>query len=319
VPTEQIDYRTARAPGIARSPVAYLQCPKLDGGDFRMYLLFADESGTHGSSHAFIVGGLAVHEHDAQNLQRSLASVVEPYAIAARLSPEDLELHAAVMRNAKPPSGSSKGKPVSPWALIQRHDRLRCLDDAYQRIARFRPSDPDLPVVLFGVVLDQNFHTGLSTVERERFAYEVLLNKFDVMLKRLRTVGNSSNRGLVIHDRRVVAERDIQEWTREWQKAAGTVGQLRNMADVPLFADSRASRLIQAADLVSYALYRHYDPGRKNRDYVGQLWNKFDTVNGSMHGCVHFTPSFGAGSCQCKPCQGRLLSEAARMPIGSLH
>ena len=46
----------------------------------------------------------------------------------------------------------------------------------------------------------------------------------------------------------------------EWQHAAGVLPQLRNLADVPLFADSRASRLLQAADLVSYALYRHYDP-----------------------------------------------------------
>jgi len=84
------------------------------------------------------------------------------------------------------------------------------------------------------------------------------------------------------------------------------------MADVPLFADSRASRLIQAADLVSYALYRHYDPARQNMDYIATLWDRFDTAAGAMHGCVHYTPSYGAGSCQCKPCQGRLLTEAAK-------
>ena len=277
-----------------------------------MYLLFADESGTHAGSHAFVVGGIAVHEHDAQNLQRSLSSVVDPYAATARLSPEDLELHAAEMRNATPPSHRNKAKHVSPWALLPRQDRLKCLDAAYRTIADFKPTDPELPLVLFGVVLDFHFHSAWSSVERERFAYEVILNKFDVMLKRLRQSGSNSNRGLVIHDRRVVAERDIQEWTREWQKAAGTIGQLRNMADVPLFADSRASRLIQAADLVSYALYRHYDPGRKNRDYVDGLWQSFDEANGAMHGCVHYTPSFGAGSCPCKPCQSRLLADAAK-------
>jgi Protein of unknown function (DUF3800) len=277
-----------------------------------MYLLFADESGTHGGSHAFVVGGIAVHEHDAQNLQRSLASVVEPYALAAHLSPEDLELHATVMRNTNPPGSSKKSKSVSPWALVPRQDRLNCLAEAYKRIANFKPSDPNLPVTLFGVVLDFHFHSSLPTVDREKLAYEVILNKFDVMLKRQRQGAHNSNRGLVIHDRRVVAERDIQEWTREWQKAAGTIGQLRNMADVPLFADSRASRLIQAADLVSYALYRHYDPGKRNRDYIEKLWPVFDSAAGAMHGCVHFTPSFGSGSCQCKPCQSRLLIEAAK-------
>ncbi|SRR5712692_2388867 len=280
-----------------------------------MYLLFADESGTHGGSHAFVVAGIAVHEHDAQNLQRSLAAAVEPYALAARLSPEDFELHASAMRNASPPSGSRSVRPVSPWVLIPRQDRLRCLADAYRRIATFRPSDPGLPIALFGVVLDLHFHSAWSTIDRERFAYEVMLNKFDVMLKRQRQDARTANRGLVIHDRRVVAERDIQEWTREWQKAAGTIGQLRNMADVPLFADSCASRLIQAADLVSYALYRHYDPGRRNRDYVERLWPVFDAADGALHGCVHFTPSFGSGSCQCVPCQNRLLIEATKTAI----
>lgn len=281
-----------------------------------MYLLFADESGTHGSSHSFIVGGIAVHEHDAQNLQRTLDRVVAPYAVAARLSSEDLELHAAEIRNAKPPATSSRARSVSPWSLVPRKDRLACLDEAYQAIANFQPYDSSFPVALFGVVIDLSFHTSWSTIERERYAYEVMLNKFDVMLKRLRRSGNNANRGLVIHDRRVVAERDIQEWTREWQKAAGTVGQLRNMADVPLFADSRASRLLQAADLVSYALYRHYDPDRRNADYIEDLWDKFDSVDGVMHGCVNYTPSFGAGSCKCRPCEGRLLVEAAKsLPI----
>ena len=124
------------------------------------------------------------------------------------------------------------------------------------------------------------------------------------MLKRTRRSVDST-RGLVIHDRRIVAERDIQEWTRQWQRAAGTLPQLRNLADVPLFADSRASRLLQAADLVSYALYRHYDPFRKGLDYAEALWPRFDAVDDVMHGCVHFTPSFGSQSCPCLPCVNR--------------
>lgn len=85
------------------------------------------------------------------------------------------------------------------------------------------------------MVVDKRFHSEWSVFERERFAYEVLLNKFDLMLKRIRSQERGNNQGLVIHDRRVVAERDIQDWTRGWQKAAGSIGQLRNLADVPLF------------------------------------------------------------------------------------
>lgn len=225
---------------------------------------------------------------------------------------EDYELHAAEMRNAKRPKDGSRTKP-GPWAFVDRGKRLAILNSAYDVLRTFSPSNPELPVALFGVVIDRSFHGEWTVFERERFAYEVILNKFGVMLKRVRSRTSFDNRGLVIHDRRVVAERDIQDWTREWQKAAGIVGQLRNLADVPLFADSRATRLVQAADLVSYALYRHYDPARQadddpakhGVDFADRIWDAFDHDGDTMHGVVHFTPSFAGGKCECRPCSGR--------------
>ncbi|MGH3684608.1 MAG: DUF3800 domain-containing protein [Pseudonocardiaceae bacterium] len=153
-------------------------------------------------------------------------------------------------------------------------------------------------------------------MERERFAYEVLLNKFDVMLKRRRVKDHLPNRGLVIHDRRVVAEHDIQQWTSEWRVAAGTVGKVRNLADVPLFTDSRATRLLQIADLVSYALYRRYNSTTTDSAYLNRIWSRFDDDNGVVHGCVHYTPSYGSGACECIPCYDRLIAEAARQTVG---
>lgn len=69
-----------------------------------------------------------------------------------------------------------------------------------------------MPHALFGIVVDRRFRPDWNNIERERFAYEVLLNKFDVMLKRRRVKDNLPNRGLVIHDRRVVAERQVYRW-----------------------------------------------------------------------------------------------------------
>lgn len=267
-----------------------------------MYLLFADESGTHGGSHALVIGGIAVHEQDSQSLQRALDNCVQRHL--GSLQVDHYELHAAEMRNAKKPKNGSRAIP-SPWSFIERTRRLAVLDSTYEVLNSYEPVNPSLPVALFGVVIDRNFHSEWTVFERERFAYEVLLNKFDVMLKRVRSQTGLDNRGLVIHDRRVVAERDIQDWTKEWQKAAGSVGQLRNLADVPLFADSRATRLVQAADLVSYALYRHYDLSRQGVDYAERIWNSFDSDGNALHGAVHFTPSFAGGTCGCRPCLGR--------------
>jgi hypothetical protein len=212
------------------------------------------------------------------------------------------------MRNAKKPTSSAKrnGRP-SVWADVSRKTRLELLDAAYRLIGDFRPGNASQPHVLFGVALDRRFMQHDSQVDREQYAYEVLLNKFDVMLKHQRVKKGLHNRGLVIHDRRVIAERDIQTWTSEWRVAAGRVGQLRNLADVPLFADSRASRLLQVADLVAYALSRNYMVPSDPR-YLDVIWNRFHTEEGIQHGCAHYTPSFGQRTCDCRPCGERMAA-----------
>ena len=149
---------------------------------------------------------------------------------------EDFELHATELRNAKKPKATAKAtQKTSIWANVDRQVRAKLLHEAYELIAGFTPSDLNRPHMFFGVVLDSKYRSDWSVDVREQFAYEVLLNKFDVMLKRNL---EHKDQGLVIHDRRVIAERDIQGWTAEWRAAAGRVGQLKNLADVPLFADS---------------------------------------------------------------------------------
>lgn len=264
-----------------------------------VYLMFVDESGTHGGSPVFVLGGIAIHEHDAPKLQARLEAVVAKVALGQS---SELELHASEMRNAKKPD---PGK-ASPWAALPRAARLSALSEAYQALVEFEPSNIALPVHLFAVTLDARFRAGYEQRSREQFAYEVLLKKFDDMLRWC----GVPNRGLVIHDRRVV-ERDIQSWAAHWRVAAGSVGQLLNFADVPLFSDSKASRLIQAADLVSHAVFRNYaSQSESGSSDFDRLWPRFHRHAGAQHGCVHFTPDFGQGTCPCRPCSLRLVSEA---------
>lgn len=278
-----------------------------------LYLLFVDESGTHGGDHPFVLGGMAIHEDDTLRLQRELDQLVINHLGTVPLNLDEFEIHAAEMRNAK--KNQMITQKSSIWADYPRRLRLELLNDSYDLICSFRPTNASLPHALFGVVVDHHFRPNWKGMERERFAYEVLLNKFDVMLKRRRVKDNLPNRGLVIHDRRVVAEHDIQQWTSEWRVAAGTVGKVRNLADVPLFTDSRATRLLQIADLVSYALYRRYNSTTADSAYLDRIWPRFDDDNGVVHGCVHYTPSYGSGMCECIPCHDRLIAESTRQVV----
>jgi hypothetical protein len=115
--------RTANAVPTALSRISFVSgLGSFDPGpEFvrrrRVYLLFVDESGTHGGSHSFILGGIAVHEDDAQRLQTEIDAVIAQEL--GRIPPnlDEYELHASEMRNAKKPpqpgrtSRGASGRP----------------------------------------------------------------------------------------------------------------------------------------------------------------------------------------------------------------
>jgi len=63
--------------------------------------------------------------------------------------------------------------------------------------------------------------------------------------------------GIVISDVSY-RERDIQAWAKRWRRTASEWGTLDHLVEVPLFADSTASRLLQAADLMAWATWRRF-------------------------------------------------------------
>ncbi len=52
-----------------------------------------------------------------------------------------------------------------------------------------------------------------------------------------------------------------------------------------MFVDSKASRLTQLADLVAYALFRHFD--RADSKYYQMIAHRFDAEGGVVHGLYH--------------------------------
>jgi hypothetical protein len=138
------------------------------------------------------------------------------------------------------------------------------------------------------------------------------LHKFDEMLGRQGKLVGEHQRGIVIHDRSST-ERQVQNWADKWRQLSGRIGTLTHMTDVPFFSDSRASRLLQAADFVAWALWRYY--GVRNRDdrWIKPLWDHFDSQGGQMHGLIHVSRSYRQAQCDCPPCKAR-LERATALP-----
>lgn len=239
-----------------------------------------------------VLGGIAVHERDASHLQNRLDAVLTR-RLPPAFMPREFELHAAEIKS---PHKASAKRRASPWLQVDYGPRLAVLASTYATIRTFRPRDSAHPVVLFGAVVDRRFP------DAEPRAYEEVLHRFDEMLTRQGNVSGHHEAGIVIHDRRLIQERDIQLAAERWRHVAGRIGTLTHLADVPLFADSRASRLIQASDFVTWALWRYYGNPREDTR-IRRLWSLFDADRGTMHGLIHATPDFR--TCHCLPCESR--------------
>ena len=151
-------------------------------------------------------------------------------------------------------------------------------------------------VVLFGIALEK-----ATTAEPVARAFEELCSRFDLFLKRLHAQGNTQ-RGLIIFDKTRYETR-LQTLLTEYRSGGTRFGGVKNFADVPLFASSAATRLLQLADLVAYALFRRYERG--DTRLLDMIISKFDSDGVEIHGLVHLA---AAGStCTCPYCVTRRL------------
>jgi len=267
-----------------------------------VYLLALDESGTHGTARVLVIAGLAVHEHDVRPMHAALDAVLAKHLGPLALDPDDFELHATEIKTPPPARAASAtraARKASPWLAVPAQSRLAVLADAYQALTTFRPSDPTLPPRVFGAIVDRRHKTF---AQADRTAYDHVLHRFDEMLQRLGAAGQARQAGIVIHDRNKHKERTIQQMAARWQR---TGARLDTLAEVPLFTDSRASRLVQAADLVSSALWRNYGLTPPDDTAVAPLWPLVDVRGSVLSGVIHLTPDYRSGICTCPPCASR--------------
>jgi Protein of unknown function (DUF3800) len=225
-----------------------------------MYLLYADESGTSSDPKQvhFVLAGICVFERQSFWLSNELES------IAARFNPGDpgsIELHGNPMFGGK-----------KYWRQFPKEMRITAIKDALTAIKDSRIVNP-----LFGCVVRKSL---LSLKDPVEFAFEQLASRFDYFLTRLHKSYNT-HRGIIVFDKSTY-ETTIQNLATDFRKIGHTWGVLRNLAEVPLFLDSKASRLIQLADLVAYAIFRKYEIG--DDQFFSIIKECFDMSGGVQHG-----------------------------------
>jgi hypothetical protein len=247
-----------------------------------VYLLYLDESGraTAAYENYFVVGGIALHEEDCYPLARAIDKRL------SRLLPSEpgLELHASRIWSAR-----------SEWSHVDRPTRIAILETIFRDIVAWR-SPAGRSATLFAVAV-KKADFAASPIE---LAHQEIFKRFDAFLTRLHHQGQS-HRSLVIADNNEAYEKLLQGEFLAWKSGRTRYGRLHSFADVPLYVDSKASRLVQLADFVAWATWHYYE---NNHVQWMQLVNPaFDSEGGVQHGLVHLSGAHKR--CLCVPCVSR--------------
>lgn len=247
-----------------------------------MHFLYLDDSGSakNPQDQHFVLAGISLLSSQIDYLSRSLDDVLVRIGV-----PEDrvdeVEFHGTHMLPGK---GYWRQFPKQDRKAYIRH-ALACIRDLYPGWT------------LFGAVIDKRAIDGLDPIE---FAFEQICNRFDMRIGRRNRDHQRRDRGLIILDKST-RETRLQSLATEFRKLGHRWGRIHNIAEVPLFVDSKASRVVQMADLIAYSLYQNYEKG--NGEFFDIFRDDFDQEGGVVHGLVHWTPKDMV--CSCPACASR--------------
>lgn len=248
---------------------------------FFMFLLYLDDAGSVGSKDEkhFVLSGICLFERQVYHLNKALD------AYAAEILPSEpnrLEFHGSHMLPGKGFWRSIRDPRIRRTHIRRALAQCQVLQGTWG---------------LFGVVVEKAAITPEDPIE---FAFEQISARFDAFLKREYRQGNNQ-RGLMILDKST-RETRLQTLATEFRNDGHRYGVLRNLADVPMCVDSEATRPIQFADLVSYALWRKFEKG--DSEFFDVISGDFDQEGGVDHGLLHRTSD--REPCDCPYCQTRL-------------
>lgn len=241
-----------------------------------MHLLYLDDSGSAGNaadSH-IILAGLAVYERLPYWFSGRLDE------LAKKIRPEDWQ------------DLEYRGVDIFAGRKRWRKVRKELREPAY--VAALDILAQSGQVRLFGAAIHK---AAISPEDPMQYAFEQLINRFDLFLRRLHR-GNDTQRGIIVLDKSS-DENTLQSLARNFRRDGHRWGQLHNIAETPFFVDSQATRMIQFADLIARALRQYYEHGASK--YLDQISHLFDQQGGIVHGLVHYTPA--NGGCNCMICR----------------
>ena len=245
-----------------------------------MHLLYLDESGNpdDAADGHFVLAGVSVFERAVHALSISVE------AIQAKHFPglPPVEFHASQIRNGR-----------DFWRQVDKAKRNEILIDLADTLV-----DSGNGVVLFATAVQKSDECyGEEAVRR---ATEDICKRFDMFVGRKESQFEDQ-RGLLVFAESHYEQR-AKTWVRDFKRLGTQWGGLHKICDIPYFANTRESRLLQMADLVAHAVFLAYERG--SVDLLERMAGKFDRQGARLHGLTHLKRD-KSQSCECMACAGR--------------
>ncbi len=248
-----------------------------------MYLLYLDDSGSveNRNEDYFVLGGLCVPEQSIRWITYELEKLAQDiYPENRRL----VEFHASEIFGGR----------GDIWGRIRdREDRVNIIKNVLNVLQEAHAS-----TAVFACAIHKDSYPNEDLIQ---MAFEDVSSRFDRYLQRVSSETGYQHKGLIVIDKGS-HENSLQKLAQSFREEGNRWGnQLRTICEVPMFVDSKASRVIQLADHIAYAVFRRYNA--RDLNYFDCIEGRFDRKNGVIHGLAH--KQHHNPHCTCPACLTR--------------
>jgi hypothetical protein len=238
-----------------------------------MYFLYLDDSGSvqNPTEHHFVLGGFCVHVSKIYYLRKYLDDLAKEFSPD---SPDSLEFHASEIHAGL---GPWKGQPNRKEII--------------KRVLRSLATQSKTAV--FACAVHKPSSTTKDPVE---VAFEDICGRFQMFLDRIYHKTKEREKGLIILDKSIY-ENVLLKLAISFRESGMRFRFPRDLVEVPMFVDSKSSRLLQLADHVAYATFRRYQAD--DLSYFNVIQDRYDSDGETIHGLEHKQQGWG---CTCPAC-----------------
>jgi hypothetical protein len=239
-----------------------------------------------------VLGGISVYEAQANWFVQELDKLA---ATIDSANPHNVEFHASEIFSRR----------TAPWDSMRREEAQGVIKAVLDVVKRSYDT-----ARVFACAIHKTSYPGKDVMQ---LAFEDLCSRYDRYLSHLREQGDRQ-RGLLILDESA-HETTLQTLARDFRTFGTQWGFIRNLAETPLFVSSKASRLVQVADAIAYAVFRRYNAS--DTSYFDVIAHKFYSFQGVVHGLAHKQTIHP--QCMCIACMSRRMAhdraEDVQLPL----